>query len=885
MIIKHLRTNHLQNPLGFYLEKPVLSWVVSESTGKKQVAAQIKVGLDSDLNNLVFDSGRQTTISSLGYPLDIQLMPRKRYYWNVTVWAEDGDTGTSETNWFETGKIDEPWHSEWIKAPFEKEVHPLFYKKLVIPGEVSNARLYVTGLGLYEVEINGAKVGDEYLAPFFNDYNHWVQYQTYDITSLLHKGENAVGAILGNGMYKGRFGFLGDIDELYGSEMKLLAELVIQLENGEEIVVGTDETWLCHPSPILFSNIYDGEVYDANLEVPNWSQPYCDTTDFVNACLAESPLGELQERLSPPVKIMQRWDDKVLLETPAGEKVIDFGQVMTGWVEFQCNLPKGSTVKLQFGELLQNGNFYRGNLRSAKQEFTYISAGKPAFVRPHFTFYGFRYMKITGMEDVEPADFTACVIYSQLEATGKLTTSNEKVNRLIENVVWGQRGNFLDVPTDCPQRDERMGWTGDAQVFCYAASYNMYTPAFFRKYLFDMLLEQRIMGGSVPHVVPDAIGQIRKFIGEGDHPSHGSCAWGDAATVIPWALYLFYGDKTMLESQFENMRLWVDFIKNQDDELCGSSRLWQCGFHFADWLSLDNPVQGSSYGGTDPYYVASAYDYYSTKLTAKAAGVLGKEEEHAYYSKLADEIKAAFRKEYFTATGRIAVPTQTAMALALYLDLVPEQFRDRVINDLKKKLDDRNIHLDTGFVGTHILNRVLSANGLSDYAYTLLLNEDYPSWLYQVNMGATTVWERWNSVLPNGMVSDTGMNSMNHYAYGAILEWMYRHMSGLNPCEEKPGFKRAIIRPEIDSRLTSVLAEYNSAAGLYVSGWRKEGDSIIYTVEVPFDAEAEFELHSRAEVAKVNGENCEELVAEGKLTLFAGRYEIQVKHSSSENNM
>ena len=289
----------------------------------------------------------------------------------------------------------------------------------------------------------------------------------------------------------------------------------------------------------------------------------------------------------------------------------------------------------------------------------------------------------------------------------------------------------------------------------------------------------------------------------------------------------------MLESQFENMRLWVDFIKNQDDELCGSSRLWQCGFHFADWLSLDNPVQGSSYGGTDPYYVASAYYYYSTKLTAKAAGVLGKEEEHAYYSKLADEIKAAFRKEYFTATGRIAVPTQTAMALALYLDLVPEQFRDRVINDLKKKLDDRNIHLDTGFVGTHILNRVLSANGLSDYAYTLLLNEDYPSWLYQVNMGATTVWERWNSVLPNGMVSDTGMNSMNHYAYGAILEWMYRHMSGLNPCEEKPGFKRAIIRPEIDSRLTSVLAEYNSAAGLYVSGWRKEGDSIIYTVEVP----------------------------------------------------
>lgn len=704
-----------------------------------------------------------------------------------------------------------------------------------------------------------------------------MQYQTYDITALLNKGENAVGAVLGNGMYKGRFGFLGDIDELYGKEMKLLAELVIRLKNGEEIVVGTDESWLCHPSSILFSNIYDGEVIDANLEVENWSQPGCDTTDFVNVCPAEPPLGKLQERLSLPLTIKQKWDKKALLETPAGEKVIDFGQEMTGWVEFYCNLPKGKTVKLQFGEILQNGNFYNENLRTAKQEFIYTSAGKPACVRPHFTFYGFRYMKVTGMEKVDPADFTACVIYSDLDATGKLTTSNEKVNRLIENVLWGQRCNFLDVPTDCPQRDERMGWTGDAEVFCATASFTMYTPAFYRKYLYDMLLEQKTMGGSVPHVVPDAIGRLRSIAGEGSHPSHGSCAWGDAATVIPWTMYLFYGDKTMLESQFDNMREWVDFIKKQDDEQCGGSRLWQCGFHFADWLSLDNPVRGSSYGGTDSYYVASAYYFYSATMTAKAAGVLGKKEEHAYYSKLADEIKAAFRKEYFTATGRIAVPTQTAMVLALFLDLVPEQFRQRIINDLKKKLDDRKIHLDTGFVGTHIISRVLSDNGLSDYAYTLLLNEDFPSWLYEVNMGATTIWERWNSVLSNGMVSDTGMNSMNHYAYGAILEWMYRHMCGLNPCEDKPGFKRVVINPKTDSKFTNVLAQYNSASGIFVSGWRRENDSIIYTVEVPFDAEAEFVLNSRVEAASVNGLDCKELVVDGKLVLPKGRYEIRVK--------
>jgi len=880
MVIKNLRTNHLENPLGFYMEKPVFSWVVTESTGKKQAAARIKVGLDPELKDIVFDSGRQSSISSLGFPADIKLLPRTRYYWNVTVWADDGDTGKSETNWFETGKMNEPWHAKWIRPPFENKIHPLFYKKICIPDEISRARLYATGLGLYEIEINGRKAGNEYLTPFFNDYNLWVQYQTYDVTDLLHKGENAVGAILGNGMYKGRFGFLGYVDQLYGKEMKFLAELVVELKNGEELIFGTDENWLCHPSPILFSNIYDGEIYDANLEVPNWSQSNCDTSDFVNAGLAEAPAGKLMERLSPPVTVIQRWNKKELLETPAGEKVIDFGQVMTGWAEFRCDLPKGSEVKLQFGELLQNGNFYNDNLRTAKQEFIYISAGKPAYVRPHFTYYGFRYIKITGMENVNPDDFTACVIHSQLDFTGNLTTSNAKVNRLIENVIWSQRDNFLDVPTDCPQRDERMGWTGDAQVFCATACFNMYTPAFYRKYLFDMLLEQRIMDGSVPHVVPDAIGEIRKIIGKGKHDSHGSCAWGDAATVIPWTLYLYYGDRTMLEYQFENMRLWVDYIKKQDDEKCGGSRLWHCGFHFADWLSLDNPVQGSSYGGTDPYYVASAYYYYSALLTAKAAYILGRKEEHEYYSNLAEEIKAAFRREYFTETGRIAVPTQTAMALALYLDLVPGQFRQRVINDLKKKLDDRKIHLDTGFVGTHILNRVLSSNGLSDYAYTLLLNEDYPGWLYEVNMGATTIWERWNSVLPNGLVSDTGMNSMNHYAYGAIMEWMYKHMAGLNPCEEKPGFKKAIIRPEIDPRFESVLAEYNSAAGRYVSGWKRENGGILYTVEVPFDAEAEFVLHSGAEFAEVNGLYCEGLVTEGKLTLCTGQYKILVKQGT-----
>ena len=516
-----------------------------------------------------------------------------------------------------------------------------------------------------------------------------------------------------------------------------------------------------------------------------------------------------------------------------------------------------------------------------------------------------------------------------------IETSNPKVNRLFLNALWGQKGNFVDTPTDCPQRDERMGWTGDAQVFCATASFNMYTPAFYHKFLYDMAEEQKELGGSVPHVVPDILDQINDVLEDpiraaqlgiktsqesnGSGVAHadraengeeknaanetalneaveteketsealeketaekeperaaGSCAWGDAATVIPWTSYVFFGDKTLLKKEYENMKMWTDYIHRIDEEKCGGKRLWTYGFHFADWLALDNFHKDSCLGGTDPYYVASCYYLYSAELTAKAAATLGKGEDAIYYTRLAEEVREAIRKEYFTVTGRIAIDTQTAMVLALRFGIVPENARERLIQSLKTKLEEEKIHLTTGFVGTPYLCPVLTENGLADYAYTLLLNEDFPSWLYEVNMGATTIWERWNSVLPDGSISDTGMNSLNHYSYGSIVEWMYRYMCGINPDEHEAGFQKFVIKPYPDIRFEYAKADYQSVYGRIESGWKKTDKGWQFQIMVPFDTTAQFVLEEKLQ--KEFGKNVSVEAAGGKA---APRAEEELKNS------
>lgn len=871
MQIEKLRVNHIEKPLGFDTEKLVFSWIVTQADGTRQKSARVRIAREETMESPVFDSGEQEKISSLGYEVPFTPDACTQYYWDVAVTDEEGNRGTSEVSWFETAKGTENICGQWIGSPFNQRIHPAFHKTFRVDKAVKSVRFYGTALGILECYVNGSKAGDEYLAPFYNDYNNWLQYVTYDITDLVKQGENAFGAILGNGWYKGRFGFVDELDELYGNRFQFLSEIRIVYADGTVESIGTDNGWKCAPCEICESSIYDGEVIDAQKHPWNFATAACKMDKFLPATTENGCAAKVMPRKSPAVLIQERRKPVELLHTPKGELVLDFGQVMTGWVEIDVNLPKGGELILHYGELLQEGCFYNENLRTAKQEFRYISDGKAAHVRPHFTFYGFRYVKVTGVKHVKLDDFTACVIYSDIEETGFIETSDSKLNQLISNTKWGQKGNFLDVPTDCPQRDERMGWTGDAQVFCATASFHMYTPAFFRKYMYDMYLEQKELGGAVPHVVPDILGQIHRVLGGvGENAHNGSCAWGDAATVIPWTMYLFYGDKILLEEQYGNMKGWVNFIRNEEVKYCGGKYLWQHGFHFADWLALDNPDKSSSFGGTDVSYIASAYYYYSTMLTAKAAEVLGKDTDAIYYRKLAEHIGEAIQKEYFRENGTLRLDNQTAYVLALYFNFAPEGSRECLAAELKRKLDANGTHLDTGFVGTAYLCLTLADVGLTDYAYTLLLNEDYPSWLYEVNMGATTVWERWNSVLPNGLVSDTGMNSMNHYAYGAVVEWMYRGICGLNPLWEKPGFKEVRIAPQVDRRLEWVKMKYDSASGQYQSGWQLNGHKAIFKVQVPFDAKAVFCFPDGAE-------NCmlgQEMVTGNMVELMAGSYEL-----------
>jgi alpha-L-rhamnosidase len=833
MKITSLKTNRITNPLGFDLGKPSFSFVTCETEASKQSSAQIQVALDIDFTDIVFDSDISEEIDSLAYELPIELKPRTRYYWRVTVWANNGDVATSETAWFETAKIEEAWSSKWITPDLDSKIHPLLSNEFKLEKSVKSARAYVCGLGLYEININGTKCGDEYLSPNFNAYNKWVQYQTYDITDTLVQGENIIVASLGNGMYKGPFG-LDSKENIYGDKFALLCEVVIEHEDGTSTVISSDETWKAKRSKIIESTIYDGEVYDATFN------------DLTTYEVKEIALGfnKLKARLSLPVKIKERLKVAEVIKTPAGETVLDLGQNMVGWMEFKINAPKGTEVLLQHGEILQEGNFYRDNLERAKAEFRYIADGEEAVVRPHFTYYGFRYVKVSGWHgEVNAEDFTGCVLYSDMDTTGYIETNNPLVNRLFLNALWGQKGNFLDVPTDCPQRGERLGWTGDAQVFSGTAIFNMDTFAFFSKYSYDIAREQEGRNGAVPIVVPVT-----------SMNAGSASGWSDVATIVPWTAFVQFGDKKILEQQFESMKAWADYIR-REDENSGSRRLWTTGFHFGDWLALDGENPNSFAGGTEEGFIASAYYCYSSMLVAKAAKVLGKEELFREYETLSNEVREAIREEYFTKTGRLGLKNQTAYILALYFDLVPVGKKDRVIADLRERLKRDKNHLKTGFIGTPYFCKVLSENGCNDLAYTLLLNKDYPSWLYAVTMGATTIWERWNSVLPDGKISGTDMNSLNHYSYGSIVEWMYRYMAGINPVEDKPGFRQVKIAPQPDYRLKYSKASYNSAVGLYESQWEiSEEGNLSFKFVIPFNASAAVILpNSKLENVKIDG--------------------------------
>ena len=614
MKIRNLRTDHLENPLGYCMEKPLLTWTAEDSTGTCQRAARVQIAMDESFAGCVYDSGLRGDISSLGFVPEIELAPRTRYWWRVEVVADDGDRALSEPAWFETGKRGEAWSAKWIRAPFDADVHPILERGFELPGKPVRARIYgrrprrlrafAQRRPLWETRCSRRFTTTTTSGFRFRPTTSLSFCRRVQTVSML--GSATAGIAAGSDLAKRRSASMATICSCCSS----CALKCPTAGRSSSAAMRTGAAAVRRSSKATSTT--------ARSTTPGWRG----LTESVPAVEAQPPVGPLSDRLSPPLRRCGRVPAKELVHTPAGELVLDFGQEMTGWVEFDCDLPEGASVTLEFGELLQRGNFYRANLRTAKARFTYISGGKPAHVRPHFTFYGFRYARVTGMADVRPEDFVGQVIHSDLAVTGKIETSNPKVNQLFHNAFWGQIGNFLDVPTDCPQRDERMGWTGDAHVFAPTASFNMYTPAFYEKYLYDMRLEQRELGGAVPHVVPDVIDQIERAKRGNPNPtSYGSCGWGDAAIGIPWTMYEFYGDREMLARQYENMKMWTDWIREQDEAHCGGRRLWTCGFHYADWLALDNPVQDSSFGGTDPYYIASAYYYSAARTTSRAAKV------------------------------------------------------------------------------------------------------------------------------------------------------------------------------------------------------------------------------------------------------------------------
>lgn len=866
MQVYDCKVNHLVNPLGYRIEEPVFSWKVRGTVGKKQKAARILVSVKEDLSEPVLDTGWREDLDSLGSRLHLSLAPCTRYYWTVQVKSDADEEAAGENNWFETAKEQEPWKAKWIGSESKEKRHPIFSGEFSLSGEVAKARLYICGLGLYEAYLNDRKAGDELLTPYSNNYHAWLQYQTYDVTELLtqesllqafserktlEQGTVKLEVHLGNGWYKGRFSYDDSTGKgYYGDDWRLIAELQVTYADGSSEVFGTDENWRMEWSNITDSNLYDGEHVDDTLP----------ETEAPKVQLMDAPKAPLSARLSTPVKVREELSVTELIHTPAGETVLDLGQNIAGSFRLRVKEPEGTHIRLQFGEILQQGNFYRDNLRSAKAEYTYISDGKEHVLTPHFTFYGYRYVKVEGASGLKKEDFTGLVLYSELAQTGFLTTGNALVNRLILNTQWGQKGNFLDVPTDCPQRDERMGWTGDAQVFSATACYQMDSYAFFRKYLYDMSTEQQEGEGRVPEVVP-SFGH-----------DNTSCAWGDAACVIPWNLYRFYGDIQILKEQYESMKAWVDYMTRVD----GDDNGWRRRFHFGDWLALDGPggVDGVM-GGTEVGFIASTYYRYSTQILAKAARVLGKEEEATRYEALADKILQGIRQEYFSPLGRCCIDTQTGLLLTLRhgLSVNPQKTAEALV----QKLKDNNGMLKTGFVGTPLLCEELTRIGRVDMAYDLLLNEEYPGWLYEVKLGATTIWERWNSVLSDGSISSTGMNSLNHYAYGSIVEWIYSRCAGILLDETRPGFRRVIFCPEVKWELESVDARYESAAGTWKSSWKAlDENHLEVKVTVPFGCSAELLLPLAPEgICETNpGNPVFANVKDGRCYLEAGEYRV-----------
>lgn len=836
---------------------PQFSWILeSDRRNVIQESYEIQIAENDSFTDLVYASGTVQDDASAQIEVSgISLKSMTRYFVRVKAAAAGEETEWKTTS-FVTGLMDnQEWKAQFITAEEEADADiskgTYVRKAFSLDKEVKEAFVCSTALGLYQFYINGRKVGRDELTPGWTSYRKHLCYQTYDVTEYLQKGENAMGAVLAAGWFKGLMGFEGLARRRnhYGKNTAFLAQMVVRYEDGTEETFVTDTAWSGADAPVVFAEIYDGEIYDAGKEIPGWAEAGTPAGDWKRVKSVPYDFSVLSGQGSGKVAEIEEVKPVRIFQTPKGDTVIDFGQNMSAHIQMKARGKAGDVMELHCFEALDSdGNVYLDNLRGAKQAEKYIfGRDGEAVYKSSFTFMGFRYAKVVSFPE-EPAleNFTAFTLHSSMERTGTFTCSNPDLNQLAHNILWGLKSNFVDVPTDCPQRDERLGWTGDAQIFCRTASFLMNTYSFYRKWLKDVEADQTPEGG-VAHVVPDIISGNAGdnwLLAQG---SHSAAAWADVAVIAPWTMYLTFGDKEILRQQYASMKGWIDFMKKHSRDY-----IWNYKVQFGDWVALD-AEEGSYFGATPNDLTCTAYFAYSTGLFVKIAEVLGKKADAESYGALHAKIVEKFQKTFFDAEGYLTAQTQTAHIVALYFGLTPEAYKEKTIQGLLKLLEKENGHLVTGFVGTPYFCHALSQNGHVKEAYDLLLKDDFPSWLYQVKMGATTVWEHWDGLKPDGTMWSADMNSFNHYAYGAIGEWMVRVTAGLEIDQQRAGYKHAVIYPRIGGNLEYVQAEFASVYGKVKSRWEDHGKETVLYVEIPANTTATICLDGAKSVTEEDG--------------------------------
>ena len=843
--ISQLQIEHLRETLGVGSALPRLSWQVDANFPNWQQSAYEIECLSANGQ----PRGRTGKIASAQSILNewpfTPLASREQVSLRVRVWGVDG----SESGWSEPASVEvallhaDDWSACFISPDWDEDTTksnpaPYLRREFDLRAGIKSARLYLTSLGLYEAEINGQVVGDQVFSPGWTVYDQRLRYQTYDVTGMLQPGRNALGAILGDGWFRGRIGFGGGQRNFYGSRLALLAQLEIRYDDGSSERIVTDQNWRAATGPIRLSGIYDGETYDARLERPGWSKPGFDETDWNGVRVIEWNMHGLEAPLGPPVRRIQRVSPISMHQSPSGKTIVDFGQNLVGWLSIQVSGPAGQTVTLRHAEVLENGELGTRPLRFAEATDRYtLRGGGIETWEPRFTFHGFRFAEVSNWPgEFELSSLEAVVLHSDMERTGWFECSDPLLNQFHQNVVWSMRGNFLGVPTDCPQRDERLGWTGDLEVFSPTAAYLYDVSGLLQSWLRDLAIDQRKSDGAVPHVIPNVLGKN----------SAGGAAWADAATIVPMLLYQDFGDAKILVDQFESMCAWVDYIAS----VATDGRLWDKGFQFGDWLDPTAPPDKPAQARTDKAIIASAYFVHSADLVAGAAKVLDNVDAQQKYSNLAAKVRAAFVREYVTPAGRLMSDAETAYALALVFDLLPtaeqRQHAGERLNDLVR---DSGYHIRTGFVGTPLICDALCQTGHYLTAYRLLTQRECPSWLYPVTMGATTIWERWDSMLPDGSINPGEMTSFNHYSLGAVVDWMHRTIGGLAPAE--PGYRCIEVRPRPGGGITHATTRHITPYGLAESAWKIEAGKFELDVVVPANTTALVTLPGSADPLEV----------------------------------